>query len=67
MKDRIDDITKAKQSRRQKKGWTLGEIKEQATKDFNKNKKISEKTLSPDNFYSGDMEKFLKSEDDNEE
>lgn len=67
MKDKIDDITKAKQAKRQKTGWTLKEIKEQAAKDFKKYQKISEETPEPDNFYSGDMDKHLKGEEDNDE
>ena len=41
MGDKITDLKKARQDKRQKTGWTLEEIKERAAAEFEKNKKIS--------------------------
>ena len=60
MSNKNDDLSKAREKRRQKTGWTIQEIKERATKDFIKNKNISKDNPEPENFYSGDMKKFLE-------
>ncbi len=59
MNDKITNIQKAKQDKRQKTGWTAEEIKERSTAEFEKNRKISQETPEPENLISGDMDSFL--------
>jgi hypothetical protein len=67
-KQKVDDITKAKQAKRQKTGWSMEEIKKQAAKDFKKYKEISKENPEPEGFVSGDMKNFLEeNEDDDKE
>ncbi len=67
MSKKIDDITKARQDKRQKTGWTLEEIKQQAAKDFENNRRIAQENEEPEGFYSGDMDKYLKGQEDDDE
>jgi len=70
MSDKIINIQKAKQDKRQKTGWSAEEIKERAAAEFDKNRKISQETPEPENLVSGDMDGFLKekgSKDNDEE
>ena len=67
MSQNTDDITKAKQAKRQKTGWTMEEIKEQAAKDFKKFKEVSKNNPEPEGFASGDMKKVLEEDEDNDE
>ncbi len=67
MNKEVGDITKAKQAKRQKTGWSMKEIKKQAKKDFKKYQEISKENPEPDGFTSGDMKKFLEGHEDNDE
>lgn len=64
MTDKITDLQKARQYKREKTGWTAKEIKKRAEEERTKYKKLAEK--EPDALASGgDMTKILE-EDDNE-
>ena len=60
MNDKITDLKKARQNKRQKTGWTMEEIKERAAAEFEKNKKTSSEIPEPENLVSGDMDGLLK-------
>ncbi len=51
----------------QKTDWTMDEIKAQAAKDFKAYQEISKENPDLEGFASGDMEKFLKGHEDNNE
>ena len=61
MSKNISDIKKARRKKRDKTGWTMGEIKENAKKELEKFKNTSEE--EPDDLASGDMDKIIRGED----
>jgi len=65
MSDKITDLKKAQQDKREKTGWTLEEIKKNASKELRDFKKLAED--EPENLASGDMQKIIDGEDDEEE
>ena len=67
MSSKVDDITRAKQAKRQKTGWNMDEIKQQAEKDFKKYREISKNAKEPEGFHSGDMKKFIENEEDRDD
>lgn len=60
-----NDIDKARRKRRDRSGWTLEEIKKNAEKELKKFQEISED--EPADLSSGDMDKIIRGEDDNED
>ncbi len=60
----ISDINKARRKKRDKTGWTMEEIKENAKKELEEFKNISEK--EPDDLVSGDMDKIIRGENDDD-
>jgi len=69
MSKEVSDLSKAREEKRDKTGWTLEEIKRKAAEDFKKYRKASQDNEEPEGFHSGDMKKFLegRDEDDDEE
>lgn len=63
MPNKIIDLDKSRQEKRQDKGWSLDEIKKNAKKELEsfKNRTVPE----PKDLASGDMEKIIEG-DDNE-
>jgi hypothetical protein len=57
-----NDIDLARSKRRDRTGWTLEEIKENAEKELKHFKKISKD--EPSDLCSGDMDKIIRGEDD---
>ncbi|QUX92068.1 hypothetical protein CYL31_11880 [Marinomonas sp. A3A] len=57
-----NDIDKARREKRDRSGWTLEEIKENAKKEFKKYQEISKD--EPSDLVSGDMDKIIRGEDD---
>jgi hypothetical protein len=64
MCENISDIHKARRKKRDKTGWTMEEIKENAKKELEEFKDISED--EPDDLVSGDMDKIIRGEDDDD-
>ena len=62
MSNKVEDINKARQKKRDKNGWTEDEIKKSAEKELEEFKKIAED--EPDDLVSGDMDKIIRGEDD---
>ena len=62
MSNKVEDINKARQKKRDKNGWTEDEIKKNAEKELEELKKIAED--EPDDVVSGDMDKIIRGEDD---
>lgn len=67
MSKKVSDLTKAREEKREKTGWSLEEIKKKATEDFKKYRKISQDNEEPEGFHSGDMKKFIEEQDKNDE
>lgn len=61
MSQNISDIKKARRKKRDKTGWTIEEIKENAKKELDECKDISNE--EPDDLVSGDMDKIINGED----
>ena len=61
MSEKITDLQKVKQEKRDKSGWTLEEIKENAKRELKKFKKLAEN--EPKDLASGDMKKAIDDED----
>ena len=61
MSKKVSDIKKARRKKRDKTGWTMEEIKENAKKELEKFKNTSEE--EPDDLVSGDMDKINRGED----
>lgn len=57
----ISDIKKARRKKRNKTGWTMEEIKENAKKELDEFKDISKE--EPDDLASGDMDKIISGDD----
>jgi len=57
----ILDIKKARRKKRDKTGWTMEEIKQNAEKELDEFKEISKE--EPDNLVSGDMDKIISGDD----
>ena len=57
MSEKIADLKKVKQEKRDKSGWTLEEIKENAKRKLKKFKKLTEN--EPKDLASGDMKRLL--------
>ena len=64
MSKKIADIAKARAKRRLKKGWTMEEIMQAAKRDAEIYKKLAQ--YEPDDLVSGDMDKILRGEDDDD-
>ncbi len=62
---KVSDINKARQKKREKSGWTMEEIKKNAEKELEEFKKISKN--EPADLVSGDMDKIIRGEDDDEQ
>jgi hypothetical protein len=62
MAKKVSDINKARQEKREKSGWTMEEIKKNAEKELEELKKISKN--EPADLVSGDMDKIIRGEDD---
>lgn len=58
------DINEARRKKRDKTGWTIEEIKENAKKELEEFKEISED--EPDDLVSGDMDKIIRGENDDD-
>lgn len=65
MADDRNDIDKARRKRRDRSGWTMDEIKKNAEKELKKFQEISED--EPSDLRSGDMDKIIRGEDDDDE
>ena len=65
MPKNISDINKARRKKRDKTGWTTEEIKENAKKELEEFKDISED--EPDDLVSGDMDKIIRGEDEDDD
>lgn len=61
MSKNISDIKKARRKKRDKTGWTMEEIKENAEKELDEFKDISKE--EPDDLVSGDMDKIISGDD----
>ena len=64
MPKNISDINKARRKKRDKTGWTMEEIKENAEKELEDFKNISKD--EPDDLMSGDMDKIIRGENDDD-
>ncbi len=60
----ITDLKKAQKKKREKTGWTPEEIEQMAAKEVQKYKKKAEN--EPDQLVSGDMQKIIDGDDDEE-
>ena len=60
----IADLKKAQKKKREKTGWTPEEIEELAAKEMEEHKKKAEN--EPDQLVSGDMQKIIEGDDDEE-
>lgn len=58
---KVSDIKKARRKKRDKTGWTMAEIKENARKELAEFKKTPKE--EPDALASGDMNKIFRGED----
>ena len=65
MPKNISDINKARRKKRDKTGWTTEEIKENAKKELEEFKDVSED--EPDDLVSGDMDKIIRGEDEDDD
>lgn len=65
MTDNRNDIDKARRKKRDKSGWTLEEIKKNAENELKKFQEISKD--EPSDLCSGDMDKIIRGEDDDED
>tara|TARA_B110000211_G_scaffold233531_1_gene300034 strand:- start:730 stop:930 length:201 start_codon:yes stop_codon:yes gene_type:complete len=65
MTDSPNDIDRARRKKRNRDGWTLDEIKRKAEHELKKYQKIAED--EPSDLASGDMDKIIKGEDDEED
>jgi len=65
MSDKVIDLKEKQQEKRQAKGWTMEEIKENASRELKEFKELSES--EPEDLVSGDMQKIIKDEDENDE
>lgn len=63
MSKKVSDIKKARRKKRDKTGWTMEEIKENAKKELEKFKNTSASEEEPDDLVSGDMDKIIRGED----
>lgn len=62
MSKKVSDLNTARQSKRQKEGWTLDEIKKNAENEL---KEFEGKTdKEPDELASGDMDRIIRGDDD---
>jgi len=64
MSKKVEDIKKAREKKRDKTGWTIDEIQENAEKEYEQHKHISKD--EPEDLVSGDMDKIIRGEDDDE-
>lgn len=64
MSKEITDIAKARAKKRLKKGWTMEEIIQAAKRDAKIYKELAQ--YEPDDLVSGDMNKILRGEDDDD-
>lgn len=62
MCDNPSDIDKARRKKRDRSGWTLEEVKKNAEEELKKYKKIADD--EPSDLASGDMDKIIRGEDD---
>jgi hypothetical protein len=62
MQKKISNINSARRKKRDKKGWSMDEIKKQAKKELEEFKGVSKE--EPDDLVSGDMDKIIRGEDD---
>jgi len=62
MTDDRNDIDKARRKKRDKSGWTTEEIKKNAKKELKTFQEISKD--EPSDLRSGDMDKIIRGEDD---
>ena len=63
--DNITDLKKAQKKKREKTGWTPEEVEQMAAKEMQEYKKKAEN--EPDQLTSGDMQKIIDGDDDDEE
>jgi hypothetical protein len=64
MQKKISNINSARRKKRDKKGWSMDEIKKQVKKELEEFKGISKE--EPDDLVSGDMDKIIRGEDDDD-
>jgi hypothetical protein len=64
MQKKISNINSARRKKRDKKGWSMDEIKKQAKKELEEFKGVSKE--EPDDLVSGDMDKIIRGEDDDD-
>jgi hypothetical protein len=64
MQKKISNINSARRKKRDKKGWSMDEIKKQAKKELEEFKGLSKE--EPDDLVSGDMDKIIRGEDDDD-
>jgi hypothetical protein len=67
MSKKVSELDQARESKRDRTGWTPEEIRRKAAEDFKKYRAVSRENKEPDGFYSGDMKKFLQGRDDDNE
>jgi hypothetical protein len=60
-----NDIEKARRKKRDRSGWTLEEIRKNAEKELKTFQEIAKD--EPSDLRSGDMDKIIRGEDDDEE
>lgn len=65
MAENRNDVEEARRKKRDRSGWTLEEIKKNAEKELKKFKEISKD--EPSDVRSGDMDKIIRGEDDEED
>lgn len=65
MSSKVIDLKERQQEKRQEKGWTMEEIKENASRELKEFKELSES--EPEDLVSGDMQKIIKDEDEDDE
>jgi len=58
------DIKDARRKKRDKTGWSMEEIKENAKKELDEFREISDD--EPENLVSGDMEKIIRGENEDD-
>jgi hypothetical protein len=64
MQKKTSNINSARRKKRDKKGWSMDEIKKQAKKELEEFKGVSKE--EPDDLVSGDMDKIIRGEDDDD-
>jgi hypothetical protein len=64
MNDKIRNLDEARRKKRAKTGWTIKVIKERGKRFLEKHKEAAQR--EPADLVSGDMDKFLRGEDDDE-